>query len=129
MVTETLGDKNKMSNLTQILEGIGQDNTILLTRNDKWVESQRQRLSSMMNELADDLRIILLVQKAKKILQHNNMVATTNISGDHNVTDDISVSIGKLHEVQFSEGPLGSVNRIAQIKTLDEDGYDTSYTI
>ncbi len=129
MVTETLGDKNKMSNLTQILEGIGQDNTILLTRNDKWVESQRQRLSSMMNELADDLRIILLVQKAKKILQHNNMVATTDISGDNNMTNDISMSISKLHETQFSEGPLGSVNRIAQIKTLDEDGYDTNYII
>jgi hypothetical protein len=69
-------------NLLTMMHEMGND-ADLLTRSDEWLDSHRKYLSGRMSELAEELDVILIAQKYKNVLQHNNLVAIPIESDDN----------------------------------------------
>lgn len=112
----------------ELIDSMGSD-AVLLTRNDEWLERQRLEAAKQIDELANNLRALMLAQRIKGLLQQRNLVAVQHILKNENGTiKNILVRLLPLPEamriLQPSEDALQEINRTAQIKTWKEDGYD-----
>lgn len=112
----------------ELIDSMGSD-AVLLTRNDEWLERQRLEAAKQIDELANNLRALMLAQRIKGLLQQRNLVAVQHILKNENGTiKNILVRLLPLPEamriLQPSDDALQEINRTAQIKTWKEDGYD-----
>lgn len=112
----------------ELINSMGSD-AVLLTRNDEWLERQRLQTAQQIDQLANELRALMLAQRIKRLLQQRNLVAIQYLLKDENGSvRDIVIRLLSLPEAMQMMKPsrdrLEEVNRITQIKTWSEDGYD-----
>lgn len=105
------------------------DDVPLLTRNDKWLETQRLNISKQITALSAELRVIMLAQRIKVLLEQRNLVALQHLLQDESgEVQDIIIRIMNLPDalelLKPSNTKLEHVNKLAQIKEWEKDGYD-----
>lgn len=115
--------------ISTLLDDLGED-ADLLTRSDRWLETERRATATKMTELARALQSILLAQRIKQRLQQNNMVAVQHLLRDgQGEVSNIMVRIMNLPDavasIKDAPDTIGKINRIAQMKGWSDDGYDT----
>lgn len=114
--------------LTKLIDTLG-DDAALLTRNDEWLEQQRQATAQKMDLLANELRAIMLAQRIKKLLQQKNLVPVQNLlRSECGEVQDIIIRIMNLPDalqiLKPTKDHIDEMNRLAQIHGWNEDGYD-----
>lgn len=112
----------------ELINSMGPD-AVLLTRNDDWLERQRQQTAAQMDQLANELRALMLAQRIKRLLQQKNLVAIQHLLRDEDGTiKNIVIRLLSLPEamqmMKPSKDRLEEVGRIIQLETWAEDGYD-----
>ena len=122
-------------NVDNLMNMLGSD-VELVTRSDQWLEEQRKAVASKMNDLASELRAIMLAQRIKTLLQQRNMVAINHILRDEDgrVTDMIIRILNLPDAISLlgsNKNKIDKVNRDMHINSWNEDGYDveTSATL
>lgn len=107
---------------------IGEDADLLI-RNDEWLEEERRVTATELDQKAQELRVILLAQRIKKLLQQKNQVAVQQIlRTTDGITKDIIIKImnlpNALHMLSSPQDTLDELNLAAQLINWDSDGYN-----
>lgn len=123
-------------NLETMIKELG-DDADLLVRSDEWLEGERKIAAQQIDELINELRSIMLAQRAKRALQQKNMVAVQHISRDKSGNiNDMVINIMNLPDALKSldnntgnntdntEDNIDEANKIAQLYGWGSDGYD-----
>lgn len=114
--------------LATLIKNLGSD-ADLLTKSDRWLEAERLGCASEINDLAEKLRMIMIAQNAKRLLQQKNLVAVQELQRDDTGNiKDITISITNLPDaIQLIKNPrytTDQINAATQILTWNNDGYD-----
>ena len=64
-----------------MLNDLGND-ADLITRHDDWLEEERKSLAANLDNIANELRAVILAQKIKRALQQQNLVAIQELIKD-----------------------------------------------
>lgn len=119
-----------MSLLSNIMDEIGQD-ADLLTRSDEWLEQERLKRATELEQAAKELHAIQLAQKIKLKLQQKNMVAVQQILRDAD-GEILNIIVRIMHLPDAlsmlastdSYDTVDEVNVAAQVHGWERDGYD-----
>lgn len=114
--------------ILNLISEIG-DDADLLTRSDEWLEEERRATATELDKKTQELRIVLLAQRIKSLLQQKNLVAVRQLlHTTDGQTKDIIIKIMNLPDalrlLSEPQDTLDEVNSTAQHLTWNKDGYD-----